>query len=154
VVEADEERDCPEDAKAAVDEAPVGLYAPDWPGDEGERNDAGTGDDAELEYPFVSDGIDQRTDEGDGDDEMSECQPVSSVGHEGVGLVGTDDAVVNAAEPGVKGWFAGRWRRRTHMEDLIEDCGFALQREGGDAAQDQSDDEEDEPETDRPEVTC
>jgi len=61
---------------------------------------------------------------------------------------------VNAAEPGVKGWFAGRWRRRTHMEDLVEDCGLALQREGGDAAQDQSDDEEDEPETDRPEVTC
>ena len=72
VVEADEERDDADDTEAAVDEAPVGRYPPDGSGNEGERNYTGTGDDTELQYPLVADGVDERTDEGDGDDEMGE----------------------------------------------------------------------------------
>jgi hypothetical protein len=37
------------------------------PGDEGERDDSGAGDVAELEYPPVADGVDEGTDEGNGD---------------------------------------------------------------------------------------
>ena len=146
-MEADEERDDADDTEAAVDETPPGWNAAYWSGDEGQRNYTGTGDDAELEYPLVADGVNERTDEGDGDDEVGEGEPIGSVSHEWVGAVGVDDAVVNAAEPCVEGGFAEEWCR-THMEDLIQDCGFAFEREGSDAAEDQSNDEEDEPEAD------
>jgi len=59
---------------------------------------------------------------------------------------------VNAAEPCVQGGFAGGWLCRTDMEDPIQDCGFALEREGGDTAEDESDDEEYEPESDAAEM--
>lgn len=107
VAEADEKGDNPDEAEGAVDESPVGRYPTDGSGDEGERDDACAGDDAELKDPFVADRVDEWTEEGDGDDDMGKGQPVRAVGHEWVGPVGFDNALVHAAEPGVERGFAG-----------------------------------------------
>ena len=56
-MEADEKGDRSEDAEAAVDDTPEGRDAADWTGDEGERDDGCASDHAELEHPFVADGI-------------------------------------------------------------------------------------------------
>jgi len=152
VVEADEERDDADHAEAAIDETPVRRYAADGSGDESKGDDTCAGYQAELEYPLIADGIYERTDESDGDDEVGEGEPIGAVGHERIRLVGVDDAVVNAAEPCVQGGFAGGWLCRTYMKDLIQDCGLALEREGGDAAEDESNDEEYEPESDPAEM--
>lgn len=145
VAEAEEERDDADDAEAAVDCAPVGRNSADGAGDEGEWNDSDAGDDSELKNPLVAHGIAERAEKRDGDDEMSEGQPVRAVGHEGIVAVGIDDSVVNAAKPGMEGGFAGRRGRRGNMKDAVEHAGFALQREGGEAAQHQADDEERQP---------
>ena len=135
VVEADEERNGTQNAEAAVDETPIRRYAADRSGDEGERNDPGTGDDAELEYPLVADSVDERTDEGYCDGEVSESQPVCTVGHEWIGLVCVNDAVVDAAQPAMQRGLSGGWRR-TDAEDLVQDRCLAFEWEGRDSAKD------------------
>jgi len=47
----------------------------------------------------------------------------------------------------VKSGFAGAWGSRGNVKDLIEDVCLSLEREGGDAAEDEPDDEKDEPGT-------
>ena len=142
VAEADEERDHADYAEAAVDEAPVGRDSADGTGDQGERNDSDAGDDAELQDPFVADWIDEPAKEGDGDDQVSEGWPVGAVRHEWVGLVRMDDTLMDAAEPGVEGGFAVEWGCGCDVEDLVEECGFAFEGEGCDAADHQPNDEE------------
>jgi hypothetical protein len=56
-VEADEKGDRSEDAEAAVDDTPEGRDAAEWAGDQGERDHGEASDHAELEHPFVADGI-------------------------------------------------------------------------------------------------
>jgi hypothetical protein len=155
VVEAEEEGNDAEDAEAAVDETPIGRYTPDGSGDEGERDHPGARNDSELEDPFVADGINERADESNGDDEMGEGEPVGTVGHEWVGLVGVDYAIVDSAKPGVQGGFAGGWWGLGHVEYSIEDRSLVLEGKCGDAAEDQSHDEENEPESNAPdEALC
>ena len=147
VAEADEEWNDAENAEAAVDQAPVRGYAPDRSGDKGEGNDAGAGDDSELEYPLVADWVDERSDEGDGDDEMRKREPVGAVGHEGVGPVGLHDAGVNPSKPGMKHRLTRGHGQRRYVEDPVEESSFVLEREGGHAADHKSHDEEDKPES-------
>lgn len=146
MVEADQKRDNANDSEAAVDETPIRGYTPDGSCNEGEGHYPGAGNDSELEDPLVADGIDERPDESYGDDEVGEGEPVSTVGHEWVGLVGVDDAIVDPAKPGVEGGFAAGWRDRGHVEDPVEDRGLVLKGKRRDAAEDQSDNEEDQPE--------
>ena len=144
-MEADEERDDSHYAEGAVNQAPVGWYSADRAGDEGEGDDSDAGDDAELDDPLVTDGVDEWTEEGNRDNDMGEGQPVGAVGHKGIGLIGVNDPVVYASQPGVQGGFA-RWRRsRGHVEEAIENVRFVFQRKGSDAAEDQPNDEENKP---------
>lgn len=135
-MEADKEGDDAEDSEAAIDQTPVWRYTADWPSDEREGDYAGAGDYAELEYPFIPDGVNERTYKSDGDDDMGEGEPVSSIGHERVRLVGVDNTVVDAAEPCMERGLAGRCRYRGHMEDAVECGSLAFEREGRDAAED------------------
>jgi hypothetical protein len=148
VVETDEERDDADEPKAAVDETPVWRDVADGSGDESEGDDAGTGNNAELEYPLVADWVDEGTDERDGNDEVGESEPVRSIGHEAVGPVGLDDSIVNAAEPGIEGEFAGGWRHWGDSEYPVQEGGFGLEGKGSDATEDESNNEEDEPDAD------
>ena len=107
VAEADEERHHPDYAEAAVDEAPVGRYSADRSSDEGERIDANACDYAELNDPFVADGVDERTNEGNGDDQMCESEPVSAICHEWIISIGLNDAIMYTAKPGVECGFPG-----------------------------------------------
>ena len=72
--------------------------------------------------------------------------------HEGVGLVRVDDAFMHTAKPGVEGRFANWWDGGCDLNDLIEECGFAFDGEGCNAAEDESDDEENQPEADSAEM--
>jgi hypothetical protein len=146
-VEADEEGDRSEDAEAAVDDTPDGRDAADWAGDEGERDDGCTSDYAELEHPFVADGIAQRAEERYGEDKVGEGEPVGSVGKERIVEIGVEEGGVNPCNPqgdGVR-------KKGIGFEEGCQPGGFLLEREGGEAAEDQAKDEEGEPEADGPE---
>ncbi len=65
---AEKKRHAAEDAEAAIDETPGERYSPDRSGDERERNDAGAGDESEIEEPAIADRIAVRADECDGED--------------------------------------------------------------------------------------
>jgi hypothetical protein len=98
-VEADEEGDGSEDTEAAIDETPGERDATELTSDECERDDGNAGDDAELDHPLVADGIAQRAEEGDGEDEVREGEPVCAVGEEGVAETGFLQCVVDLIDP-------------------------------------------------------
>jgi len=147
-MKADKERYDPNDPEAAVDQTPVKRDTPHRPGDEGKGNYAGAGNESELEYPLVADGVDERTNEGDCDYEVGEGEPVCSIGHEGVGPVGLDDAFVNAAEPCVESWLTGSRTDWVDVENAVRGGSLALKGESGDATKNQPNDEENEPDAD------
>ena len=140
-LQADEKRDRSEDAEAAVDETPGAWNAADWTCDEGERNDGGAGDDAELKYPFVADRVAPGANEDDRENEMGEGKPVSSVGEEGIALACVLKGVVNFGDPtndrvrkyGMRG------------EEQCEPAGFVFEREGSESTQNKADNKEKEP---------
>jgi hypothetical protein len=142
--EAEEQGDGSEDAEATVDEPPEGWDAAQRAGDEGEGQDRNAGEDAELEHPLVADGIDQGAEEGDGEDEVGEGEPVGSVGEEGEldavlveGLMDPEEPLDDAfGQEGVTGGEAG------------EPAGLVFEGDGGEAAEDEAEDEEGEPEAD------
>lgn len=141
-VEADEEGDGSEDTEAAIDETPWERDATELAGDECERDDGNAGDDAELDHPLVADGIAQRAEEGDSEDEVREGEPVGAVGEEGVAETGFLQGVMDLIDP----LDHGVWRDGIGIEQRREPRGFALQREGGDTAENEADDENGEPE--------
>ena len=142
-VEADEQRDGSEDAEAAVNDAPEGRDVADWAGDESEGNDGNAGDYAELEHPFVADGIAQRANEADGKDKMGEGEPVGPVGEKRVVQIGVEKSGVNSGDPNDD----GVGKDGMGVEEGCEPGGFLLEREGGEAAEDEASDEDGEPKT-------
>lgn len=142
-VEADEKGDGSEDSEAAVDETPGEGNAAKRAGEEGEGNDSDAGDDAELENPLVADGVAQWAEEGDGEDKVREGQPVGSVGKEWVVDAVGVECRVNPVKP--EDHAAGQ--HRISANKFSQPAGFLFEREGGDAAEDQSGDEERKPDT-------
>lgn len=146
VVKADEERDGSEDAEAGVDEAPCKRNAADGAGDEGEWKDADTSDHSELEHPLVAHGIDPGAEERYGENKVGEGEPVCAVGKAGIADAGVGDGCVYAGDPGEEG---GGVLREVETCCEVEEVGcFRLEREGGDAAEDEADHEDCEPEAD------
>ena len=139
--EADEKGDGSEDAEAAVDETPGEGNASERAGDEGEGNDCDAGDDAELKDPLVADGVAQGAEEGNGEDKVREGQPVGSVGEERVVEAGVEESGVNPFKPECN--VAGQ--HRISLNKISQPAGFLFEREGGDAAENQSGDEERKP---------
>lgn len=136
-VEADEKRDGPEYAEAAVDETPGQRDPSELAGDKGEGNDRDAGDDTELEDPFVADGIAQGAEERDGEDEVREAKPVGAIGEEWVVDVVDVECRVNPLKPECD--FIGEYR--IFANKFSQPSGFLFEREGGEAAEDQSSDE-------------
>ena len=56
----------------------------------------------------------------------AKAKPIGSVGHERVGMVGFNNDVVDVAQPGVEGGFAGGWGCRSDVEDPVQDGSFVL----------------------------
>lgn len=142
--ERNEEGNGCEDAEAAVDDAPGERDAANGAGDEREGEDSGASDEAELQHPFIADGVDEWTDECDGENKVGECEPVGAVGEEwGVDAV-LVECVMDAVDP--EDDSAGE--DRVGGEESGEPASFVFEREGSDAAEDEAGDEEREPEAD------
>ena len=69
---AEQERNTPDDSKAAVDETPCKWYASDVAGDESERQDTRTRNQPKSDDPAIADGVEVRTNKYDGDHKVSE----------------------------------------------------------------------------------
>jgi hypothetical protein len=136
-VEADEERDGPEDPEAAVDETPGQGDASELARDKGEQNDCDAGDDAELEDPFVADGIAPGAEEGNGKDKVREAKPVGSIGEKWVVDAVGMERCVNLLKPECD----VIWQHRILSSNLSQPGRFLIERKGGEAAEDQSSDE-------------
>lgn len=136
-VEADEERDGPEDPEAAVDKTPGQGDASELARDKGEGNDRDAGDDTELEHPLVADGVAYGAEESNGKDKVREAQPVGSIGEKWVVDAVSVDCRVNLVKPecDVIG------KHRILSSNFSQPSSFLIEREGGDAAEDQSSDE-------------
>src|SRR6185437_6708171 len=145
VAKAEEERQDANDAKAAIDKAPIERNAADGTGDQSQRQYTDTGNDSENEDPLVAHRIDQWAEECEGDHEMPEGEPVRAIGHEGIVAIGIRHALVDAPQPAVEGRFAGGGRGGSHAEDPVQSGCFVLEREGRDAAENQAGDEKRQP---------
>ena len=97
--EADEKGNDSEYAKAAVNETPERGNAAEWTGDESQGNDGDAGDHAKLKYPLVADRIKEGPEEGDGEHEVGEGQPVRTVGEERVVDAVVVERSVDPVEP-------------------------------------------------------
>ena len=97
-----------------------------------------------MHDPFVADGIAQGAEEGDGEDEVGEGEPVGSVGEERVVEVGVEDGGVNSCDP--KDHRIGE--DGVGVEEGCQPGGFLLEREGSEAAEDEASEEERKPELD------
>ena len=133
-LEADEKRNASENSEAAVDKTPGEGDASDGTGDQGERNHRDAGDQAELEDPLVTDGVSQRTDEGNGEDKVGEAQPVGSVGEEWVSDAVVEECCVNLVKPEEK----ATGQCGISVNKVSQPAGFPFECEGGEAAEDQS----------------
>lgn len=141
-----EEDGAADEAEAAVDAAPIDGDAADGAGDEGEEEDADGADEAEGDDPFVADGVEVWADEEDGDDDVGEGEPVGAVGEERIAGVGVGEGMVDAEEPGVEGGrVAGEVEVREEADGEVE---LVLEREGGDAADEEAEDDDREPDAD------
>jgi hypothetical protein len=96
---AEPEGDDPENSKGAVDEAPGKGNASKGAHDEGEGDDEGTGDHAELDDPDIFDGVTEWADEKDGEDEMGEGEPIGSISDEGVVGINDIEGIADFEEP-------------------------------------------------------
>jgi hypothetical protein len=80
----DGQRDQAKDTKRAIEQPPRQRDSADRTTYQRQRNDQQTGNHAELNYPNVPNWVPQRSDESDGDHNMSERQPVSPIGEKGI----------------------------------------------------------------------
>jgi hypothetical protein len=94
-----------------------------------------------LDNEFVLDRVSVGADEGSGDGEVAEGEPVGSVSNEGVVLVVVLEAGLDGAEPGRKGAIA-------LAEPLDEEIDLPSERESGDSADDHAEDEPTEEDSD------
>lgn len=138
------QQDCSADnAEAAIDEAPVERDAADGACDECEKEDAGRVDESPRDDPLVADGIEPWADEGDGDDDVGEGEPVGAVGEEWIAGVGVGEGVVDAEKPVVEsGCVFGEVEVSGEADDEVE---LVLEREGRDAAEEEAEDDDREP---------
>ena len=139
--EAVEEGEGAKDAEGGIDDAPVEGDAANGAAEESVGEDKEAGDEAGVEDPDIADGIDEGAEEKDRDDDVGEGEPIGAVGVPRVALAGLVEAVADGEEPVVEA--IGDVRRCEVLDatPAAEEVQLPLQREGGDAAGDQREDE-------------
>jgi hypothetical protein len=144
---AEYERDTPENPEATIEEAPRERDTAEVASDEGEREDTGTGDQAEGDHPLIADGINVGTNECNGNYKVGKREPVCAVGKERIMGVRSRESFMDAFDPREQ---MGRFGNRSHQtcaEDGIQPAQFGLERKSCDATDDQASNENGEPET-------
>jgi hypothetical protein len=127
-----EKREDADDAKGTIYEPPAEGNAAHTAGDERKGDDEDTSDDTELDDPDIFDGVEIRADEGDGEDNVREGEPVRPVSEEGKLGIGLDKGVAHFYEPVSKAGI------RMGGGELGKNFEFGFERESGDAADDQA----------------
>lgn len=107
---ANEERNTPEDAETAIDQPPSEWNFTDGAGDQSEGNHTGARDETEGDDPFVTHGVDPRTDEGRGNYKMSECEPVGTVCKKWIVRACKSKRAVDAFDP---------WQQSRELRDWL-----------------------------------
>ncbi len=146
--QADEEGHGSEDAEAAVHEPPEGWDAAERTRDQRQRQDADARENAELENPLIADGVGERAEEGDGEDQVREGEPVGAIGEEGRAQALLGERDVDAIDPG-DDWGRQKW---VGCEQAGEERSLIQQREGSDAGEDEAGDEDAKPDADGTEL--
>lgn len=90
------------------------------------REDTQATDDSPLNNPFVLDGVAQRSNECNSNDEMCKRQPVRTITDERILLIGVFKSPIGLSEP-----IPGKGREEIKM--LIKECQFRFQRKSSDA---------------------
>src|SRR5581483_2349583 len=98
-MQAVEQRQSAKNAEAAIDEPPVEGDAADGAADEGQREHAGTGDEADFEDPGVRHGSAEWAKKKEGNDDVAEGQPVRAVGEPWVTGVHGAQAIAHGGDP-------------------------------------------------------
>ncbi len=70
---AEQERHASEDPDAAVDKTPCKWYTADVAGNERQRKNSGAANQAKTDYPLIANRIYVRTNERDGNHQVSKC---------------------------------------------------------------------------------
>lgn len=127
---ADEEWQSAEDSKAAVDKPPIKRDSAEVAGDECEWNDPGAGEQAKGDDPLVADRIDVGANKRNGDDQVSECEPVRAVGEERIKSVRVTESFVDAFDPRQEPSGLGDCMQCARMQCGNEPAKLSLERKG------------------------
>ena len=146
VVAAEQERESAEDGEAGVDALPEKGDTAERTGDEGEKKNAATADEAEVDDPAVADGIVIRAEEEDGEEDVGEGQPVGAVGEEGRCQKAGGERAVDAQDS-VKERGAGA-EVDGEGEVIEQPLRLAKERKGSQAVKKEGDHDDGETETD------
>lgn len=142
-VSTEAEGDEAEEAKGGIDDAPAKGNVTKGSHDEGKKNYHEAGDDSKFDDPDVSNRIAEGADEGDSDYKMRKGKPIGAVGEEREACVGFDEAAVNGVQP-VRESRSGAGLGGKEAGGEVE---FGLERDGGQAAEEEGGDEKSEQDT-------
>jgi len=140
--QAVQERQRAENAEGAIDQAPVERDAADFPGDEREGNHADAAHETALQHPVRFERFEKRADKKHRDAKMPERQPVGAVREKGKMFLVLFQREKHPRDPMLQ---SAQLRKICGVGDTQprgEEPEFGEERKGGDAAQNQSDDEE------------
>ncbi len=140
--EAIAKRDSAEDSKRAVNQAPANRYLANGAANQRQRNDERARDKTRTQDPYVSQRVNERPDEENGNDDVRKRQPVRAVSKPRTDGVTLPETVSDGENPSIK--TAANVRRRDSVKaakhrDLLK---LTLEWECGDAAQNKSEHEQ------------
>ena len=133
--------DCAKNAEGTIDQSPVEWDVAQWAADQGEGNHGETREDSCIKGPATGAGGDERANKKEGDHDVCKGQPVGSVCQPRVCCIGVFQAAPDRHDPKGKAAVSVWGLRRSCTEGIGEDAQFKKEREGRDAADDESHDE-------------
>ncbi len=140
--EAIAKRDSAEDSERAVNQPPANRYLANGAANQRQRNDEPARDKTSTQDPYVSQRVNERPDEENGNDDVRKRQPVRAVSKPRTDDVTLPETVSDGENPSIK--TTANIRRRDSVKaakrrDLLK---LTLERERGHAAQNKSEHEQ------------
>src|SRR5713101_4306959 len=140
--EAIAKRNRAEDSERAVNQAPANRYLANGAANQRQRNDERARDKTRTQNPYVSQRVNERPDEENGNDDVRKRQPVRAVSKPRTDGVTLPETVADGENPSIKTAAGIRRRDSVKAAKRRDQRKLTLERECGEAAQNQSEHEQ------------
>ncbi len=131
-----------EDSERAINQPPANRFLANGAANQRQRNDERARDKTRTQDPYVSQRVNERPDEENGNDDVRKRQPVRAVGKPRTDGVTLPKTVSDGENPSIKTAVNLRRRDSVKAADRRDLLKLTLERECGDAAQNKSEHEQ------------